>query len=160
MSVEGVRIGDEPDADKDVWDDIWQRSDFDEGSQEAITAALVYSRSFVSVEPPSGGRRSPAALRGPAPGRHGLPPDGTRGPALKVFTDEWTGTTFGTLYTDDSSSRWSAGTPGSGEVRWVARDMGRDMRGDVVTATRSARSRSSSSRTGSPGRSAPRSRRW
>jgi hypothetical protein len=52
MSVEGVRIGDEPDADKDVWDNIWQRSDFDAGSQEAITSALVYSRSFVSVSPP------------------------------------------------------------------------------------------------------------
>ena len=53
MSVEGIRIGDEPDADKDVWDNIWQRSDFDAGSQDAITGALVYSRSMVSVEPPS-----------------------------------------------------------------------------------------------------------
>src|SRR5213592_4861742 len=53
MSVEGIRVGDEPDADKDVWD-MLQRCDFDEGSQDAITSALVYSRSFLSVEPPSG----------------------------------------------------------------------------------------------------------
>jgi hypothetical protein len=35
------------------WDNVWQRSNFDEGSQDAITGALVYSRSMISVEPPS-----------------------------------------------------------------------------------------------------------
>lgn len=128
MSVEGVRIGDEPDADKDVWDNIWQRSNFDAGSQEAITSALVYSRSFVSVEPPSSSSQY-ARLHYEDPRQVVLSylPDGSRGPALKVFTDEWTGTTFGTLYTADSIIRMEQkGTPGSSEVRWLARDMGRD----------------------------------
>jgi hypothetical protein len=100
MSVEGIRIGDEPDADKDVWD-MLQRCDFDEGSQDAITAALVYSRSFISVEPPTSGR--PARLHYEDPRQVVLAtwPDGSRRAALKVFTDGWTGTTFGTLYTPE-----------------------------------------------------------
>jgi hypothetical protein len=113
MSVEGIRIGDEPDADKDFWDNVWQRSDFDAGSQEAITSALVYSRSMISVEPPSAS--SPyARLHYEDPRQVVLSylPDGSRGPALKVFTDEWTGTTFGTLYTADFVIRCSAGHTG------------------------------------------------
>lgn len=135
MSVEGIRIGDEPDADKDVWDGIWQGSDFDEGSQEAITAALVYSRSFISVAPPaSSDGTSRLYYEDPRQVVMASRPDGTRGPALKVFTDEWTGTTFGTLYTDDYVVRMTrAGTPGQVDCRWVARYAGPDMQaGDVV----------------------------
>lgn len=128
MVVEGVRIGDEPDADKGVWDDIWQRSDFDAGSQEAVTAALVYSRSFVSVEPPSGSSPfSRLHYEDPRQVVMASTPDGRRGPALKVFTDDWTGTTFGTLYTDELIVKMERkGQPGSGEIRWLARDMGRN----------------------------------
>lgn len=123
MTVEGVRVGDEPDADKVVWD-MLQRCDFDAGSQDAITSALTYSRSFLSVEPPSGD--SPARLHYEDPRQVVLSylPDGRRGPALKVFTDEWTGTTFATLYTNDTIIRMQRqGQPGSGEVRWLARPM-------------------------------------
>lgn len=124
MTVEGVRIGDEPDADKDVWDNIWQRSDFDEGSQEATTAALVYSRSFVSVSPPSGDRPPRLHYEDPRQVVMAYLPDGSRGPALKIFTDEWTGTTFGTLYTNDLIIKMQRqGTPGTGDARWLARSM-------------------------------------
>lgn len=124
MSVEGVRIGDEPDADKGVWDDIWQRSDFDQGSQEAITAALVYSRSFVSVSPPTGSQGPRLNFEDPRSVVLSYLPDGSRGPALKVFTDEWTGTTFGTLYTNDAIVKMQRqGTPGTTDVRWLARPM-------------------------------------
>lgn len=126
MSVEGIRIGDEPDADKDVWD-MLQRCDFDEGSQDAITAALVYSRSFLSVEPPSVGR--PARLHYEDPRQVVLAtwPDGSRRAALKVFTDEWTGTTFGTLYTPGYVVRMErTGVPGTGQHSWIIRDMGRE----------------------------------
>ena len=100
MSVEGVRIGDNPDADKSVWDQIWQGSNFDEGSKDAITGALVYSRSYVSVEPPSSSDGA-AKLHYEDPRQVVLAmwPDGTRRAALKVFVDEWTGNVFGTLYT-------------------------------------------------------------
>ncbi|MET0887291.1 MAG: phage portal protein [Mycetocola sp.] len=126
MSVEGVRVGDEPDADKDVWD-MLQRCDFDEGSQDAITAALVYSRSFLSVEPPQGDR--PARLHYEDPRQVVLAtwPDGSRRAALKVFTDEWTGTTFGTLYTAGYIVKMErTGAPGNGQQAWVVRDMGRE----------------------------------
>lgn len=126
MSVEGIRIGDEPDADKDVWDNIWQRSDFDEGSQDAITNALVYSRSMVSVEPPSASSEY-ARLHYEDPRQvvvaHG--PNGERRAALKVFTDEWTGDTFGTLYLPDvivkmvQANNSTTVVPGSS--RWLAR---------------------------------------
>ncbi len=124
MTVEGIRIGDDPDADKDVWDDLWQRSDFDAGSQEATTAALVYGRSYVSVSPPVDGR---ARLHYEDPRQVVLAytPDGDRAAALKVFKDEWTGDTFGTLYLPDvivkmvrqRSSVWSEGG------RWMARSV-------------------------------------
>lgn len=126
MNVEGIRIGDEPDADKDVWDKIWQLSNFDEGSQEAITAALVYSRSFVSVTPPTGDLGPRLAYEDPRQVVMSYLPDGSRGPALKVFTDEWTGDTFGTFYTDALVVKMvRKGSPGDGNFRWMARDFGR-----------------------------------
>lgn len=132
MEVEGIRIGDQPDADKDVWDKIWQPSDFDAGSQEAITAALVYGRSFISVEPPNGSSDA-ARLHYEDPRQVVMAylPDGSRGPALKVFTDEWTGTTFGTLYTDSVIVKMQRQGEGV-DARWLARDMSRTQ--DVVTA--------------------------
>jgi hypothetical protein len=125
ISVEGIRIGDEPDADKDVWDTL-QRCDFDEGSQDAITAALVYSRSFLSVEPPSSNRPARVHYEDPRQVVLATWPDGTRRAALKVFTDEWTGTTFGTLYTPGYVVKMErAGVPGM-QPYWVPRDLGRE----------------------------------
>jgi hypothetical protein len=128
MSIQGVRVGDEPDNDKVVWD-LWQRSDFDAGSQEAITAALVYSRSFVSVEPPSGSTDlAQLHYEDPRQVVQAYLPNGQRGPALKVFTDEWTGDTFGTLYTNDVIVKMvRKATQGIGApIRWMARDIGRE----------------------------------
>ncbi len=130
MSVEGIRIGDEPDADKDVWDNIWQRSDFDAGSQDAITSAIVYSRSMVSVEAP--GATDYARLHYEDPRQvviaHG--PNGARRAALKVFTDDWTGDTFGTLYLPDVVVKMvkanTTMTVVPGASRWLARDVGRE----------------------------------
>jgi len=126
MSVEGVRIGDDPDSDKLFWDDVWQRSDFDSGSQEAITAALVYGRSFVSVAPPTTTAGPRMFYEDPRQVVLASTPDGDRGPALKVFTDEWTGDTFGTLYIGDVIVKMvRQGTHGMPDSRWMARDMGK-----------------------------------
>lgn len=131
IAVEGVRIGDDPNADKDFWDNVWQRSDFDAGSQDAITNALVYSRSMVSVEPPSSS--SPYARMHYEDPRqvviaHG--PGGQRRAALKVFTDEWTGDTFGTLYLPNVIVKMvqanKAATVVPGASRWLARSPGRE----------------------------------
>jgi hypothetical protein len=124
IEVEGIRIGDEPDADKDVWDDIWQRSDFDAGSQEATTAALVYSRSFISVAPPSGDQGARLHYEDPRQVVLAYTPEGERAAALKVFTDEWTGDTFGTLYLPEVIVKMvRRGNPGMGDLRWLARPL-------------------------------------
>lgn len=132
MSVEGIRIGDEPDGDKAFWDNVWQRSDFDAGSQDAITSALVYSRSMISVEPPS--TSSPYAklhYEDPRQVVIAHAPGGQRRAALKVFTDEWTGDTFGTLYLPGvivkmKRASASATVVVPGASRWLARDVGRE----------------------------------
>lgn len=95
MEVEGIRVGDEPDSDSDAWS-MWQNSNFDAGSQECITAALIYGRSFVSVEPTADGPRF--HYEDPRQVVVAHSPDGQRVAALKVFQDEWTDTEFATLY--------------------------------------------------------------
>lgn len=127
MNVEGVRIGNEPNADLDFWDEVWQRSEFDNGSQEAITAALVYGRSFLSVSPPTADAGARMHYEDPRQVVLAHAPDGTKAAALKVFTDEWTGDTFGTLYTPGYVVRMiRTGNPHDPHTwRWVARDLGR-----------------------------------
>ncbi|WP_081790468.1 phage portal protein [Nocardioides sp. URHA0032] len=124
MSVEGIRIGDEPEADKDAWR-IWKDSDFDAGSDEAIAAALICERSFVSVSPPKGDGNPRLNYEDPSQVVLAYSPEGERIAALKVFGDEWTGDTFGTLYTPGYVVRMTQrgeGDPFS-PSRWLARQM-------------------------------------
>jgi hypothetical protein len=129
MSVEGIRIGDEPDSDKDAWR-IWKDSDFDAGSDEAIAAALICERSFVSVAPPKDGKNPKLSYEDPAQVVLAYSPEGERIAALKVFGDEWTGDTFGTLYTPQYVVRMQRrGDDGTANpldpYRWLARQMPR-----------------------------------
>jgi hypothetical protein len=124
MSVEGIRIGDEPEADKDAWR-IWKDSDFDAGSDEAITSALICERSFVSVSPPKGDENPRLSFEDPSQVVLAYSPEGERVAALKVFGDEWTGDTFGTLYTPGFIVRMTQQGEGDpfGSSRWMARQM-------------------------------------
>jgi hypothetical protein len=124
MSVEGIRIGDEPEADKDAWR-IWKDSDFDAGSDEAIAAALICERSFVSVAPPKDGKNPRLSYEDPSQVVLAYNPEGERVAALKVFGDEWTGDTFGTLYTPGFVVRMTQQGEGDpfGPSRWLARTM-------------------------------------
>lgn len=129
MSVEGIRIGDEPESDKDAWR-IWKDSDFDAGSDEAIAAALICERSFVSVAPPKDGENPRLSYEDPAQVVLAYSPEGERIAALKVFGDEWTGDTFGTLYTPQYVVRMQRkGDDGMANpldpYRWLARQMPR-----------------------------------
>jgi hypothetical protein len=130
MSVEGIRIGDEPEADKDAWR-IWKDSDFDAGSDEAITAALIYERSFVSVAPPKDGKNPRLSFEDPSQVVLAYSPEGERIAALKVFGDEWTGDVFGTLYTPGYVVRMVRRGDDDGShnpldpYRWLARQMPR-----------------------------------
>lgn len=118
MEVEGFRFGDDPDGDKDAWR-IWQESDFDAGSAESITHALVYGRCPISVDP-AGPR-----LLGEDPRQVvvAYSSDGRRDrlAALKVFADEWTGQHFATLYLPSQVWKFrNTGTPD--RAVWDVRD--------------------------------------
>ena len=123
MEVEGFRFGDDPDGDKDAWR-IWQQSDFDAGSAEAITHALVYGRCPISVDP-NGPR---LIVEDPRQVIVAYSSDGRRDrlAALKVFTDEWTGAWYATLYLPGAIYRYKdeRSTPlMSAEPLWVLREV-------------------------------------
>lgn len=121
MEVEGFRFGDDPDSDKDAWR-IWQESDFDAGSADAITHALVYGRCPISVDP-DGPR---LIVEDPRQVVVAYSSDGrrTRLAALKVFTDEWTGARFATLYLPAAIYRYvDQSAKGAGEPRWELREV-------------------------------------
>jgi hypothetical protein len=125
MSVEGIRVGDEPDADQDAWR-IWGDSNFDAGSDEAIMAAIIGGRSCVSVSPPANGNGPRLNFEDPRNVVVAKDGEGNRIAALKVFTDEWTGDTFGTLYTPGFVVRMSqvgGDDPFAQDTRWLARTM-------------------------------------
>ncbi|MGE7432768.1 phage portal protein [Kitasatospora sp. NPDC001175] len=49
LDIEGFRLGGADQADRDLWDDIWQPNDLDEESQLAHVDALAMRRSYVIV---------------------------------------------------------------------------------------------------------------
>ncbi len=121
MEVEGFRFGDDPDSDKDAWR-IWQASDFDAGSGDAITHALVYGRCPISVDP-AGPR---LLVEDPRQVVVAYSSDGRRErlAALKVFVDEWTGVRLATLYLPSAIYRFQdAGSPGSQRPTWTPRSI-------------------------------------
>lgn len=124
MEVEGFRFGADPDSDGDAWD-IWQASDFDAGSSDAITHALVYGRSFVSVDPfaPMGPR---LICEDPRQVVVAYSQDGSRDrlAALKVWVDDWTGVQFATLYTPSYLYRLRNGATAKGaRPLWLPRQI-------------------------------------
>lgn len=48
LQVEGFRMTDDPDADRDAWN-IWQRNDMDSRSSTAMIESLISARSFATV---------------------------------------------------------------------------------------------------------------
>jgi hypothetical protein len=102
MSVEGFRFGEDPDADRDAWR-MWQASDFDAGSEQAITDALIYGRGFISVDEPGEDGQPRFYAEDPRQVYVAYSGDGRRRrvAALKVFTDDWTGRRLATLYLPD-----------------------------------------------------------
>jgi hypothetical protein len=120
MQVEGFRFGPDPDDDRDAWQ-IWQDSDFDAGSGEAITQALTYGRAFISVDPVPGAPR--LILEDARQVVVAYSSDGRRDrlAALKVFVDEWTGQQFATLYLPAAVYRFKNETPTSSTPSWSLR---------------------------------------
>jgi len=129
LAIEGFRIGDDAEADAETWD-IWQNSNFDNDSDQAILEALITGQSYALVAPgptpddlPLLFAEHPSqAIVAYAPG------SGRREAAagLKVWEDEWTGRWMATLYLPDAIYKFEAvnvKTTGVEGVNWQRRQV-------------------------------------
>jgi hypothetical protein len=127
LCVEGFRIGGDAEADSETWD-IWQRSNFDNDSDQAILEALITGQSYVLVSP-GGSEGDPAALYAEHPSQavvEYVPGTGRREAAagLKVWVDDWTGRWLATLYLPDAIYKFQAvnvKTAGVDGINWQRR---------------------------------------
>lgn len=104
LSVEGFRIGDDAEGDAETWD-IWQRSNFDNDSDQAILEALIAGQSYILVTPGTAEGDQPE-LYAEHPSQAivaYVPGSGRREAAagLKVWEDAWSGRWMATLYLPD-----------------------------------------------------------
>lgn len=127
LAVEGFRIGDNADADSETWD-IWQRSNFDNDSDQAILEALITGQSYVLVAPGAAeGDRATLYAEHPSQAIVEYAPGSGRREAaagLKVWVDDWTGKWLATLYLPDWIFKFeseSARTTAIDGVNWRPR---------------------------------------
>ncbi len=129
LAVEGFRIGDNADADAETWD-IWQGSNFDNDSDQAILEALIAGQSYVLVTP-GGSEGDLPRLFAEHPSQAivaYVPGSGRREAAagLKVWEDDWTGRWMATLYLPDLIFKFEAvnvKTTGVEGVNWRPRSV-------------------------------------
>jgi hypothetical protein len=127
LAVEGFRIGGNSEADDETWQ-IWQRSNFDNDSDQAILEALITGQSYVLVAP-GAAEGDPATLYAEHPSQaivEYVPGAGRREAAagLKVWVDDWTGKWLATLYLPDLVYKFqsvNARTSGVEGVNWQPR---------------------------------------
>lgn len=130
LAVEGFRIGDNTDADAATWD-IWQASNFDNDSDQAILEALITGQSYVLVAPNPNVERLPFLFAEhpsqaivayePGSGRR------KRAAGLKVWADDWTGRWMATLYLPGEIYKFQSvnakATTGASGVNWEPREV-------------------------------------
>jgi hypothetical protein len=104
LQVEGFRLGDAIEADKETWR-IWQANNLDSDSDQAILEALITGQSYFLVEPPDTDPRTPNVyVEHPSQAIvEYVPGSGRRERAAgcKVWCDDWTGKLMATLYLPD-----------------------------------------------------------
>lgn len=127
LAVEGFRIGDDVEGDADSWD-IWQGSNFDNDSDQAILEALITGQSYVLVAPNEGGRPLLYAEHPSQAIVEYVPGSGRRETAagLKVWADDWTGRWMATLYLPDLIYKFESATTntsGTQGVEWRRRQV-------------------------------------
>jgi hypothetical protein len=111
-TVEGFRIGDEPEADQDTWR-IWQANNLDSDSDQAILTALITGQSYLLVEPNADDQATPRIyVEDPSQAIVAYVP-GTgrrqRAAGWKMWLDDWTGMLCGTVFlppTDPGGPGW------------------------------------------------------
>lgn len=111
LAVEGFTIGDSDEADAETWD-IWQGSNFDNDSDQAILEALITGQSYALVTPGKSEGDLPLLFaEHPAQAIvEYVPGSGRREAAagLKVWEDDWTGRWMATLYLPDAIFKFQA----------------------------------------------------
>lgn len=122
LSVEGFRIGGDNKADDATWD-IWQGSNFDNDSDQAILEALITAQSYVLVAPPAAEGGLPL-LFAEHPSQaivEYVPGTGRRETAagLKVWEDDWTGRWMATLYLPSRIYKFESVNPGTSGLQGV-----------------------------------------
>jgi hypothetical protein len=113
LAVEGFRIGGAPDADEPTWD-MWQASNFDNDSDQAILEALITGQSYVLVAPGRDGGLPQLFAEHPSQAIVAYVP-GTgrrqRAAGLKVWADDWADLWNATLYLPDAVYKFQAPRP-------------------------------------------------
>lgn len=128
MEVQGFRLGDNPEPDRELWR-IMQANDFDVEHTQCIRDAVKRGRSFLLVGPNPDDTSTPylwvedareAAVEY-VPGSNRR----KRAAGLKLWVDDWTGLTNATLYLPDGLYKFAAigraDRPGS--VAWRPREV-------------------------------------
>lgn len=128
LTVEGFRIGGSDEADSQIWG-IWQGSNFDSDSDQAILEALITGQSYVLVAPPAVDGDDPLLFaEHPTQAIVAYVPGTCRREAaagLKVWADDWAGRWMATLYLPDRIYKFQAVnvplTSGIKGVNWEPR---------------------------------------
>lgn len=128
LDVQGFRFLGGADADMDAWR-IWQRNYLDSLSQQATLEALIHGEASAIVW---GGERG-ATITVEHPHQVYVATDSSspllRRAALKVWTDEWTGDEFATLYLPDALYKFKrqnkayVSLAGDKSAGWVPREV-------------------------------------
>lgn len=101
MSVEGFRVGEGAEADKDVWD-IWQYNNMDSDFDQGLLEAAIGGTSYLLVEPNSTNKKRPKIhIEHPSQAIVEFEPGTNRrvtAAGLKAWQDDLTGKIYATLY--------------------------------------------------------------
>lgn len=128
MQIEGFRVNGKADSDKPTWT-IWQANNMDSGSDQVLLESAIGGTSYILVAPNPADPASPliypehpantVVAYEPGTGRR------VRAAALKVWKDDWTGSSFATLYLPNALYKFQSEKPESVQgvaPTWVARD--------------------------------------
>jgi hypothetical protein len=128
MQVEGFRVGDSSDADAQTWE-IWQANNLDADSDQALLEAAICGSSYLLVAPPAEGGGPELFVEHPSQAIVAYEP-GTgrrrRAAGLKVWCDDWTGSTMATLYLPGELYKFWAPKVAEGlgqKPRWEPREV-------------------------------------
>jgi hypothetical protein len=132
MTVEGFRIGDSPESDKETWR-LWQANNLDGHSSQGILEAVKSGQSYTLTAPNPNDAATPLIfVEHPSQAIVEYEPGTSRrvrAAGLKVWEDDWTGKLMSTLYLPGWLFKFEADKPRTGTTwstegpRWERREV-------------------------------------